>query len=234
MKKFSDRVISNESNHWLVENELKKLKEYDLNYFKDNNYFEEDGTQNYLVFQPINKYFKGIIDVGIGKCIYFWKSKGLSDGRINSIIASNYIITPSLDYLGAKIRLKFNGSCLREDKITYTHGKIVNIYIVYEISRNYNISDYPSLENCLFGAVSLTKYTDIVQYKYYRYGIGFDRKGHFPFGNGVGRNIIIFGADKSSSVHLDNKKKYILILGKGPTLGLDGITLTAEKLYLVN
>ena len=67
------------------------------------------------------------------------------------------MITPSLDYLGAKIRVKFDGSCLRQDKLTYTHGKIVNIYIVYEISKNYNVSNYPTLENCLCGAVSLAK-----------------------------------------------------------------------------
>ena len=38
----------------------------------------------------------------------------------------------------------------------------------------------------------------------------------------------------SSSVHVDNKKEHILILGKGPTQGLDGTTLTAEKLYSIN
>ena len=61
---------------------------------------------------------------------------------------------------------KFSGSCLKQDKATYYHGKIVNIYIVYEISKNYNISSYPSLENCLFGAASLTKHVHIDQYKY--------------------------------------------------------------------
>ena len=108
--------------------------------------------------------------------MYFWKSKG---ERINSITASNYSIFPSLDYLGAKIRVKFNGSCLKQDKMTNVSGKIVNIYIVYEISKTFNISSYPTLQNCLFGAVSLTKNVDIDQYKYSGYGIGFDRKGTF-------------------------------------------------------
>ena len=45
--------------------------------------------------------------------------------------------------------------------------------------------------------------------------------------------IIIFGVDMSSSVHIDNKKKKILILGKGPTQGLEH-TLTAEKMYSIN
>ena len=63
-------------------------------------------------------------------------------------------------------------------------------------------------KNCLFGAVSLTKHVDIDQYKYSGYGIGFDRKGEFSFGsNGFGRNVIILGADISSSAHANNKKK---------------------------
>ena len=46
----------------------------------------------------------------------------------------------------------------------------------------------------------------------------------------VGKNVIIFGVDMSSSVHTDNKKKDTLILGKG----LDDITLTAEAQYSIN
>ena len=57
-------------------------------------------------------------------------------------------------------------------------------------------------------------------------------KGSLHFG--FGRNCIIFGVDMRSSVHGDNKKKDILILGKGPTQGLDGTKLTAEKLYSIN
>ena len=51
------------------------------------------------------------------------------------------------------------------------------------------------------------------------------------FSNGLGRNCIIFGAGMNSSVHVYNKKKYILILGKGPTQGVEDTALTAEKLY---
>ena len=57
----------------------------------------------------------------------------------------------------------------------------MNVYIVYEISKTINISDYPTLENCLFGAVKLTKNADIDKYGYSGYGIGFDRHGRFPF-----------------------------------------------------
>ena len=59
-------------------------------------------------------------------------------------------------------------------------------------------------------------------------------KGTFSVSNGFGRNVIIFGDNISSSVHIDSKKKYILILGEGPTQGLNGTTLTAEKKYSIN
>ena len=106
----------------------------------------------------------------------------------DSITASNYKITPELSFYGTKTKVEFNGNCFKQDKVTYNHGKIVNIYIVYEISKNYNISSYPTLGNCLFGAVTLTKNADIDQYKYSVYGIGYDRHGEFSFGNGLGKN----------------------------------------------
>ena len=148
---------------------------------------------------------------------------------INSIKTPNHSITPNLDYYGTKTRVEFNGSCLKQDSVTFNHGKVVNIYIVYEISKSINISDYPTLENCLFGAVSLTKNADIDKYKYSGYGIGFDRHGSFSFpGTGLGRNVIIFGVDMSSSTKIDNRKKDILILDKGPTQELEH-RLSAEK-----
>ena len=83
----------------------------------------------------------------------------------------------------------------------------------------------------MFGAVKLTKHVDVDLKKHSRYGIGFDRKESYSVGDEVGRNMIIFGLDMSSSPHIDNKKKDILILGKGPTQGLEQ---TEEKLYSIN
>ena len=78
----------------------------------------------------------------------------------------------------------------------------------------------PTIKNCFFGAVTLTKNADIDRYRYSAYGIGFDRRPSFSFpGGGFGQNIIIFGAEMNSSIPIDNKGKYILILGKGPTQG---------------
>ena len=97
---------------------------------------------------------------------------------------------------------------MKQDKVTFNHGKVVNIYIVYEISRSINISDYPTLENCLFGVVTLTKNTDISKYKYSGYENGFDSHGNFSFpGTGLDRNLKIFGVDMSSSTRLTKRKK---------------------------
>ena len=118
----------------------------------------------------------------------------------------------------------------------YTHGKVVNIYIVSELGASTSHDNDPTLKNCLFGAVFLTKNANIDKYGYSGYGIGFDRKSPFSFppgGVGFGQNVIICGVHMSSSAHIDNKKKDILILGKGPTQELEH-TLTAEKIYSIN
>ena len=165
--------------------------------------------------------------------ISLWKSKGLSTETIKPPSTSdNSSLTPLIDYLGNKTRLKFNGSCLKQPKMQYTHGAIVNIYIVYELGASGSNDSDPTLKNCLFGAVTLTKNID--KYGYSSYGIRFDRRSSFSFLNGgLGQNVLIFGAGMGSSVHIDNKKKGILVLGKGPTQGLDD-TLTAEKTYSIN
>ena len=80
----------------------------------------------------------------------------------------------------------------------------------------------------------MIKNADIDKYRYSGYGIGFYRKSSFSFpGGGFGQNVIVFGVDMRSSAHVDNKKKDILILGKGPTQDLEH-TLTAEKMYSIN
>ena len=78
----------------------------------------------------------------------------------------------------------------------------------------------------------MTKNADVEKYKCFRHGIAFDRKESFSFpGGGYGQNVIIFGAHRNSSPHIDNKGKDILILGTGPTQGLGEHSLTAEKMY---
>ena len=115
------------------------------------------------------------------KYISEWKSKGLSDESIKPSSTSDNSLSPLINYLDNKVRLKFNGSCLKQNKLTYTHKTIVNIYIVYKITTSSSNNNDPTLRNSLFEAVILTKNADIDKYRYFVYGIGFDRKGSFHF-----------------------------------------------------
>ena len=215
LSSLNRKITANKSKNLLAENELNKLKIFDSSYFIGKSHFEEDGTQNYLVFQPLNKYFKAIANTDY---VSPWKSKGLSAETIKPPTTSDNSLTLAVSYYGIKTREKFSGSCSKQPNISYTHWKVVNIYIVYELGASSSHNNDPTLKNCLFGAVTLTKNADIDKYGYSGYGIGFDRRGSFSFpGGGFGQNVIIFGADMSCSTHIDNKKKDILILGKGPT-----------------
>ena len=82
------RVTKNKSKYLLLDNEEKKLKTFDLSYFRGKSYFEESGSLVYIIFQPIDKYFKRTVGVGKAEYISFWKSRGFSDEKINSITAS--------------------------------------------------------------------------------------------------------------------------------------------------
>ena len=231
LSSINRKITQNKTKHLLVESELNKLKTFASGYFIGKSYFEEECSQNYLVSQPMNKYLK----VGNSDYILLWASKGLSNESITPPSATNNFLSPSLNYLGTKIRIKFSGICLKQDKITYTHGKIVNIYIVYEINKKDNpITSDPTLENCLFGAVTLSKNVNIDRYGHPDYGIGSDRKRSFSFSGGRhGQNVLIFGVDMRFSAHIDNKKKDILVLGLVPTQELEH-TLTAETINSIN
>ena len=122
---------------------LKKLKTFDSSYFIGKSHFEEDGTQNYLVFQPINRYFKVIANTDY---VSSWKSKGWSAESIKPPNTPDYSLTLVLNYYGTKTRIQFNGSCLQQPKLSYTQRTIVNIYIVYELSASRSHPDDPTLK----------------------------------------------------------------------------------------
>ena len=167
LSSLNRKITQNKTKQVLVENELNKLKTFDSDYFIGKSHFEEDGVQNYLIFQPLNKYFKVITNANT-KYISSWQSKGLSDKSINLPATSDYKLNLKVNYYGTKTRLEFRGSCLTQDKSLFNHGKIVNIYIVYELDKIY-VKSHPNLVNCLFGAVSITKNADIDKKKYSGY-----------------------------------------------------------------
>ena len=165
---------------------------------------------------------------------YHENLKGLSNENIRPTTTSDNSLNPELNYYGTKTRVNFTKSCLKQSSHILTHEKVVNIYIVYELGASSSNVNDPTIKHCLFGAVALTKNAGIEKYKYSGYGICFDRRSRFSFTGGeFGQNVLIFGADMSNSIHIDNMGKDIFVLGRGTTQGLES-TLTAEKMYSIN
>ena len=76
-----------------------------------------------------------------------WKSKRLSAGNITSANTSNNSLTPAFSYYGTKTRVRFNGSSLKQPKISYTLKNVVNVYIVYELGASGSHDNDPTLKN---------------------------------------------------------------------------------------
>ena len=80
---------------------MKKSKTFDSIYFRGKSHFEDDAAQNWLVFQPMQRYFKTAS--ANDSNILSWKSKGLSNESITAPTTSNKIPNPSLDYVGTNL-----------------------------------------------------------------------------------------------------------------------------------
>ena len=136
----------------------------------------------------------------------------MSDEVIKYQTINNNSLAPKLEYIEKNMLAKFNGSCLiKQNKFTF-NKKILNIYIVYDLDSDLNNFD-PILENCSFGAITITKNSDIDKYKYNGYGLGFDSKGVFshPAGS-FGNNAVIFSVNASDSFHASDRANNILEL----------------------
>ena len=151
----------------------------------------------------------------------------MSEGSIENITKPDSSFAPTFVDHQILPDINFNGHCLIKNNISIPK-KVINLYISYTVgSKLRNLNTAFTLTNCLFGSVKLTKNADLDKYKYSGWGIGFDSRSEFSFTEGrYGKNFIIFGADM--------RRKNILILGKGPTQGLDGATLSAAAKYPIS
>ena len=148
----------------------------------------------------------------------------MSEKNIENVTKSSSNFAPIFvdHYLLSDI--DFNGHCLINN-ISITK-KVINLYISYKLNPQLrHLNTKFTLGNCLFGTITLTNNSYLDKYNYSGYGIGFDSRSEFSLPDGtMGKKFIIFGADMSSYMHIDNKNKDILILGETPTQGLDDTT----------
>ena len=93
---------------------MNKLKTFDSSYFIAKCHFGEDGTQYYLVFQPMYRSFKTVTNTNY---ISSWKCRGLSAESIKSPTTSDDSLNPELNDYGTKKRVQFTGSCLKQSRI---------------------------------------------------------------------------------------------------------------------
>ena len=103
LSSLSKNITQYKTKHLLVESELKKLKTFYSGYFIRKSHFEEDGAQNYLVFQPIYRYFKVFSITQYLEFVSEWKSKGLSNESFKAISTSDNSLNPTLNYYGTKM-----------------------------------------------------------------------------------------------------------------------------------
>ena len=118
LSSLNSKITSDKTKDLLVENQLKKLKSFDLGYFIGKSIFNEDGARNYLIFQPTLRYFT-LNSTWITK----WKSEGLSNESLEVVSTTSNAFTPSVNQYGDIVRLKFTGSVLQQKTATYSHNK---------------------------------------------------------------------------------------------------------------
>ena len=231
LKDISDRATNNKSKDLLLDNELKKLKTFNTEYFEGKSYFEGgDGTQNMLVFQVKGEYF-GRASLGSTER-YTWKSKGISDENCyyNGGNIDKKLTKPMHVSLGSD-------QSFFQDTAKAIASSVVNTYICYKLLPK-TINSDNVFKNCLFGAIDAARPNntkDPDNFIYSGWGIGFDRNGTFghPEG-GTARNVIIFGVDMSGSFHASNITQDFLVLGRGLIQLIENTTIYAEKTYSPN
>ena len=176
-----------------------------------------------------------------------WKSTGIFNYLGNSNM--NAVGDASGDLSDIKhdgrLYVYLSGNHFQQNKVIIPNNdNVINIYCVYEIQPIASSRDTSfTIQNALFGAMQITKNaTDNSKKDYKGYGICFDERSQF--GHTItedsrahttnGRNVLIFGVDKSFSVHATNRANSIYVMGDGLTQGIHDTTLYVEKDYWRN
>ena len=176
-----------------------------------------------------------------------WKSTGIynhsSDSDMNAV-ADTKTDLPNFKNDG-RMHVHLNGNHFQQNVAGIpNNGDVINIYCVYKFDQIASSRDTSfTIQDALFGAMQITKNaTDNSKNNYKGYGICFDEGsqfGHTMSEGGRthitnGRNVLIFGADMSFSIHATNRANHVYIMGDGLTQGINDTTIYAEKKYFRN
>ena len=144
-----------------------------------------------------------------------------------------------------RMNVYLSGNHFQQSKVIIPNNyNVINIYCVYKLDPIASSRDTTfTIQNALFGAMQITKNaTDNAKNNYKGHGISFDERSQF--GHTItedscahttnGRNVLIFGADMSFSVHKTNRENHIYVMGDGFTQGIHDTTLYVEKNYWRN
>ena len=247
LKNIGDRVINNKSKDLLLDNELKKLKtlvgssaKIKFDEVQKGNAFNRGFfyylQQSYLVYDCKMDSFQ----FTAGK-ISTWKSTStfyyLGNSNMNAVGDSKSVL-PELKNDG-RMHVSLSSNHFQQNKVIIpNNNNVINIYCVYKIDPIASTrDDIFTVQNALFGAMEVTKNADTSKYNYKGYGICFDeggtfghtiREGNFNYTTNA-RNVLIFGADMSFSVHATNRANNIYVMGEAFVQGINDTTIYAEK-----
>ena len=179
--------------------------------------------------------------------ISMWKSTGifnyLGNSNIN-VVGDSGGDLPDIKNDG-RLYVYLSGNHFQKNKVIIpNNNNVINIYCVYELQAIVASRDTSfTVQNALFGAMQITKdATDNSKNNYKGYGICFDERsqfGHTITEGGFkhttnGRNVLIFGADMSFTVHALNRANHIYLMGDGLTQSINDTTIYLEKNYYRN
>ena len=174
------------------------------------------------------------IQTGIFNYSDYYSMKGIENTKKEMLILK--IDERMYVYLQGSYFQQNNVLTLNNDHVI--NKNVINIYIVYKLDPIASSRDTTfTIENALFGAMQIAKNADNSKNNYKGYGICFDERNEFGHTITEGgrahttdaRNVLIFGADMSFSVHATNRANHIYVMVTGLTQGIHDTTLYAEK-----
>ena len=223
---FNRKITSNKTKYLKLKKKLSSTTIKDFKFFIGKICFKSnDWSQNMFVYQPTLDTLelkKGTDDV------ISWKSKGVYNSKLKPLYTS---FLHNIKNSGYRTGIEFDKDNLAAEQNNYV-TKIENLYIAYDLdnwprdpTKNFKF------KNCLFGATSVVKNSDIEKYVYSGYGAKFNIVG---FGVLITTLLEIFGIDNSSSSPAKNCKNNFSVPGEGPTFVINGSFCLPDKNFSIN